>query len=76
MSKVCDICGKKPASGMRIIRHGIPKKKGGIGMHTTGISSRRFMPNLQKVRVRTDNGTVLTATICCRCLRSGKVNKA
>ena len=36
MSKECDICGKKPSVGKKIIRHGIPKKKGGIGMHTTG----------------------------------------
>ena len=76
MSKECDVCGKKPSVGKKIIRHGIPKKKGGIGLHTTGISVRRFMPNLQKVRVRTEDGTVLTATVCARCIRSGKVTKA
>lgn len=76
MSKVCEICGKKPATGKKIIRHGIPKKKGGIGLHTTGISARRFMPNLQNVRVRTENGTVMTACVCARCIRAGKITKA
>ena len=76
MSRVCDICGKGPSTGNVIVRRGSPKTKGGIGLHTTGISVRRFMPNLQKVRVRTEDGTVLTATVCARCIRSGKVTKA
>ena len=47
MSRVCDVCGKGPMSGSRIVRHGLEKAKGGIGLHTTGISKRRFLPNLQ-----------------------------
>lgn len=50
MSKVCQITGKKPAKGRSIIRRGIAKKKKGIGLNTTGISTRRFMPNLFKKR--------------------------
>ena len=41
MSRVCEICGKKPAAGRSIIRKGSPKYKGGIGLHTTGISDRK-----------------------------------
>ncbi len=76
MSRVCDICGKKPMSGCRIVRHGLQKSKGGIGLHTTGISKRRFEPNLKKVHARLANGTTCHLTVCAACLRSGKVTKA
>ena len=74
MSKVCDICGKKPAAGKSIIRHGLAKSKGGIGLHTTGISKRWFMPNLQKVRAK-ENGTTLRRTVCTACIKQGLVTK-
>lgn len=50
MSKVCDVTGKKPVKGRSIIRRGIAKKKKGIGLNTTGITTRRFLPNLFKKR--------------------------
>ncbi len=75
MAFKCDICGKGPRSGNRIIRHGLEKKKGGIGLHTTGITGRRFLPNLQTVRVR-KGGTVSTKRVCTGCLKAGKVVKA
>ena len=56
MSRVCEICGKKPAAGRSIVRKGSPKYKGGIGLHTTGISKRRFLPNLHTVRVSDGKG--------------------
>ncbi|MDO4366506.1 MAG: 50S ribosomal protein L28 [bacterium] len=76
MSRVCEICGKKPAAGRSIIRKGSPKYKGGIGLHTTGISKRRFLPNLQTVRVTDGKGNTSRKTICTRCLKAGKVTKA
>ena len=75
MAFKCDICGKGPRAGNRIIRHGLEKKKGGIGLHTTGITKRRFLPNLQKVRCR-ENGTVSTKLVCTGCLKAGKITKA
>ena len=74
MSRICEICGKKPAAGSSIIRHGLAKSKGGIGLHTTGISKRRFMPNLQKVRVK-EGGTTLRRTVCTACIRQGLIIK-
>ena len=53
----------------------MPKKKGGIGLHITGISRRRFLPNLQRVRVA-ENGGVTTRRVCTACIREGKVTKA
>lgn len=76
MSKVCDICGKKPAVGNKIIRHGLAKCKGGIGLHTTGITPRRFMPNLHTVHAQLPNGTRTHLTVCARCLKQGLVKKA
>lgn len=74
MARRCDICGKGPATGNRIIRKGLPKKKGGIGLHTTGITRRRFLPNLQKMRVEVD-GSVQSRLVCCACLKANKVLK-
>ena len=75
MARRCDICGKGLRFGNVIRRRGLPKSKGGIGLHTTGINHRVFRPNLQKVRVRTGGGVVVRR-VCARCLKAGKVQKA
>ena len=75
MAKVCEICGKGPRTGNRIIRRGLAKKKGGIGLHTTGVTRRRFLPNLQRVKARVNGGTT-TLRVCTKCLKSGKIVKA
>lgn len=74
MSRVCDICGKRPTTGNRIVRKGLEKKKGGIGLNTTGISRRRFLPNIQKIRVSV-NGGIQSKRVCASCIRGGKVVK-
>ena len=76
MSKVCDICGKGPMSGNTIVRHGLAKYKGGIGLHTTGITKRRFLPNIQNVRAKAVNGSVSRMKVCASCIKQGKVVKA
>lgn len=75
MSKVCEVCGKGAATGNKIIRKGLAKKKGGIGLHVTAVTRRRFMPNLQRIRVK-ENGGVRARRVCTACIRSGKVAKA
>ncbi len=75
MARVCEICGKGVRAGNRIIRHGLEKKKGGIGLHTTGITQRRFLPNLQKIRVLVDGG-VRSRKVCTGCIKAGKIVKA
>ncbi len=76
MARVCEICGKGPSSGRSIIRHGLQKKKGGIGLHITGITKRRFLPNLQRIRVRREGGGIMRQTVCTACIRADKVVKA
>lgn len=75
MAKVCEVCGKGPVTGNRIVRHGLQKSKGGIGLHTTGISRRRFLPNIQRIRVAS-NGGVKRRNVCASCIKAGKVVKA
>lgn len=51
MSKVCQVTGRKPASGYKYCIRGIAKKKKGIGLKVTGKTKRRFQPNLVRKRL-------------------------
>ena len=75
MSKVCEVCGKKPSIGNKVSHRGKAKYLGGVGTKITGITRRQFRPNLQKVRVTTANGTHKTMRVCVQCIRSGAVTK-
>lgn len=75
MAQICQICGKKPAMGNSVAHRGKAKYLGGVGTKITGISRRKFRPNLQKVRVTTPNGTHKTMRVCVQCIRSGAVTK-
>jgi large subunit ribosomal protein L28 len=75
MSRMCEICGKGARTGNTIARSGMAKKKGGIGLHITGVTKRRFLPNVHKVRVR-ENGGVIRRTVCASCIKGGLVVKA
>ncbi len=72
----CVICEKKPIVGRSIARRGLAKKVGGVGKKITGISRRRFFPNLQRVKVRFPTGTVRRVWVCVSCLQAGKIVKA
>ena len=75
MSRICEICGKKPVAGRTIVRRGLSKRKGGVGLKITGITARRFMPNLQTVRAIV-RGVPQRITVCVKCLKAGKVVKS
>ncbi len=75
MSKICFTCGKKPVAGRTIVRRGLAKKKGGVGQKITGITPRRFLPNLKTIRAIVD-GTPKRICVCVKCLKAGKVVKA
>ena len=62
MAKMCEVCGKAPVFGNKV-------------SHAHNVSSRRWMPNLQRVRALV-GGTVKRINVCTRCIRSGKVQKA
>jgi len=62
MSKVCEICGKRPVVGNNV-------------SHANNKTKRRWYPNLQTVKV-TEKGRTRKIKVCTRCLRSGLVKKA
>lgn len=71
----CDFCDKKTVFGNSVEMRGKAKYLGGNGRKTTGITRRKFQPNLQRIRIEKD-GKAVRARVCTQCLRSGKVQKA
>ena len=76
MAKVCAYSGKRPRVGKKVVRRGKAKREGGIGQKTTGISKRRWKPNLQRIRVVDENGRVRRIRVCARYIKAGKFTKA
>ena len=76
MARVCEYSGKRPTVGHKIVRRGKAKREGGIGQNVTGITRRRWKPNLQKIRVIDENGTVRRVKVCARFIKAGKFTKA
>ena len=76
MSRVCDYSGKKPIKGHKVVRRGKAKREGGIGQNVTGITRRRWLPNLQTVRIIDENGRVRKVRVCARYIKAGKIKKA
>jgi len=75
MGRVCEICGKKPTPGNAVQTRGKAKYLGGVGTKVTGITPRKFRPNLQSVKVAMANGSHKRMIVCAQCLRSGAVAK-
>jgi large subunit ribosomal protein L28 len=71
---MCEICGRKASIGNMVVQRGKAKRDGGVGRKTTGITRRKFYPNLQKIRALVD-GLATRLTVCTRCIRAGKVRK-
>lgn len=62
MSKICEICGKKPQVGNNV-------------SHAHNVTKRRFNPNLQSVRALHE-GRVKRMLVCTTCIKSGRVTKS
>ncbi len=75
MAKHCEVCGKTAQIGNQVTIRGKQKYLGGVGTKITGITRRKFKPNLQRVHVTTNSGTNKAMNVCVQCLRSGAVNK-
>lgn len=75
MARQCEICGKSAQMGNSVTTRGKQKYLGGVGTKVTGISRRKFKPNLQRVRVTTSEGTHKKLNVCTQCLRGGAVTK-
>jgi large subunit ribosomal protein L28 len=75
MARACEVCGKHSQMGNQIETRGKAKYLGGVGTKVTGISRRQFRPNLQSVKIVTENGTHKTMKVCAQCIRGGAVRK-
>ena len=74
MSRVCYFTGKKTSSGRSIARRGKAKYLGGVGRKTTGVTKRKFKPNIQTVRAVID-GKVCRVRASAKAIRMGLVVK-
>ena len=62
MANFCYVCNKGPATGNRV-------------SNANNKVKRRFMPNLQTVRIL-EEGRRMKVRVCTRCIKAGKVRKA
>jgi len=69
MSRKCDICGRGTTTGHNVPRKGLPKKKGGAGVHIGVKTKRNFRINLHTKKLNI-NGQKKKTKICTRCLRT------
>jgi large subunit ribosomal protein L28 len=74
MARECAFTGKKTISGHSIARRGKAKYLGGVGRKTTGITKRKFKPNIQKVRAVVD-GRVVRIRVSAKAIRMGLITK-
>lgn len=75
MARQCEVCGKRVQMGNRIETRGKAKYLGGVGTKITGISRRKFVPNLQRVKVSLTTGENKSIRCCTQCIRSGSIRK-
>ena len=62
--------------GGSIKRSGKAKKLGGIGRHVKKVNKRRFTPNIQRVKIITENGTVKYVRVAASAIKKGLITKA
>ena len=74
MSRECYYTGKRTAFGNTISRRGKAKYLGGVGRKITGISRRKFKPNIQKVHAIVD-GKLQRIRVSAKALKMGLVQK-
>ncbi|MCF7957832.1 MAG: 50S ribosomal protein L28 [Phycisphaerae bacterium] len=74
MSRICYFTGKRTLTGNSIARRGKAKYLGGVGKKTTGITKRKFKPNIQRVRALVD-GKVIRIKVSAKAIRNGLVIK-
>ncbi len=63
MARVCYVCGKRPRTGNNV-------------SHAHNKTKRRWLPNLQTVKIVTEAGDRRRVRVCTSCISAGKVTKA
>jgi len=63
MARQCYVCGKGPQYGNNV-------------SHANNKTRRRWIPNLQRVRIQTEEGENRRVRVCTGCISAGKIRKA
>jgi len=58
----CYVCGKGPVTGNSI-------------SNAENRNKRRWLPNLQRIRIQLEDGTTKRVRVCTKCIKSGKIKK-
>ena len=74
MSRTCPFTGKRTRVGNSVTRRGKAKYLGGVGRKTTGITKRKFRPNIQRVRAVID-GKVVRINVSTKAIKMGFITK-
>jgi len=74
MSRECFYTGKRTSFGNTIARRGKAKYLGGVGRKITGITRRKFKPNIQKVHAVVE-GKITRIRVSAKALKMGLVVK-
>ena len=74
MPRVCYFTGKKTSFGNQVTHRGKAKYLGGVGTKITGITARKFKPNIQRVRALV-NGKIVRIKVSTKAIRNGMVVK-
>jgi large subunit ribosomal protein L28 len=74
MSRECYFTGKRTVFGNAITRRGKAKRLGGVGKKVTGVTRRKFKPNIQKVRAVVD-GKVRRIRVSAKAIHMGLIQK-
>ena len=62
MARVCYVCGKGPGSGNSV-------------SHANNKTRRRWLPNLQTVKIVDEEGNRGRVRVCTSCISAGKIKK-
>ena len=63
MARVCYVCGKGPGTGNNV-------------SHAHNKTRRRWLPNLQPVKIQLEDGNNRRVWVCTNCIKSGRIKKA
>lgn len=62
-------------TGKSVVRKGMAKSKGGTGSKIVRSSKRKFLPNLQRMRIVL-NKRLQRVFVCAKCIKKGDYQKA
>ncbi|MFQ5772851.1 MAG: 50S ribosomal protein L28 [bacterium] len=62
LARRCYVCGKGPVTGNTI-------------SNAENKTKRKWLPNLQRIRIQLEDGAIKRVRVCTKCIKSGKIKK-